>query len=484
MSERIVEEEASFGAYGIIEAFLKSPLTFRQCLNELIDNSLDAHADDIKITIVDGMLTYKDNGFGCDEPSRFVGIGKQNSEIAKGTGRSAHFGEGLKAALIKLSQANLCTITSVAGGVKRGIRLDWKYMQHVGRLVYSRVSDKPACDEIGTTIIVNDCIKLSNFDKLVSDIGFDYAHVIRGGVRIKISFNGRQRVAQAYEPPRFAERIDTEFECNGCKIRGYAGLVLEGEPNPHHGITVRWGPHKRALLLKFNDPADGVSLWRVASEIELPTEWKNFTLTKDSFAEKPHDLCDMVAEEFRPIFEKAEQAGESFEINSFSDLVAESMNATYEPFKRIKGRRPGITGKSGTTNPTGTGSPHKEFATYQPGDKADRPKRDTRIPKCFRIHWRDDMTAAWMIEINGNKLVVANIYLNKLSPRINGFRERNDIESLATFCFGQLAQHISKTPDAQARFQFASDAEVADIFAQLTGETLTPKPSHEFAVAG
>ena len=150
-------------------------------IGDLVDNSLDADANHVKIGIIQHAgsidIVISDDGFGMS-PTDLSEAVRMGSELPSVPGKNGKFGMGLCTASLSLSPC-FSVITRHNGGTISGIRHDLKHMSEVNRFeatsmtveeattAYTRFAVDP--DRYGTIVILEACdqIKHNNIEHLV-----------------------------------------------------------------------------------------------------------------------------------------------------------------------------------------------------------------------------------------------------------------------------------------------------------------------------
>tara|TARA_B110000977_G_scaffold102340_1_gene133825 strand:+ start:940 stop:2490 length:1551 start_codon:yes stop_codon:yes gene_type:complete len=120
---------------GILNSFKQQGFTSPKCINELIANSIDAHASEIRFSILDedNMIQLMDNGVGMSQEDcvNFASIQKQNHRTDKSKGIC---GIGAKAATYLLSNKSTVHIyTHKQNNNYYQITIPWNIMFELGR---------------------------------------------------------------------------------------------------------------------------------------------------------------------------------------------------------------------------------------------------------------------------------------------------------------------------------------------------------------
>lgn len=335
----------------IIEAQRERDLSFPQCFSELVDNSLDANATTIGITHDKSTIRITDNGFGCDDIERMIRMG---DHVSHSTTTSGRFGVGLKDA----SQwaADVLRITTTTKAKTSDVAIDWKGLAASGDWSgYAEVDESAnGGPSTGTEIVLRGLRRRPNWPAVERALAFTFAPAIVSGRSIVI--NG-ERIS-AYRSPKLTEKIAFEFTVRGLLVKGIAGVVADGEKNPHGGFNLV--NHHRTITTT-TVPADGYSTSNFFSIVELVGRWP-LSRNKESVSDEDlfSDLCDELTDRCTDILTKAESQSHSV---ALSKLRADVNELALNLFGGGGGNGGNGKGRPGGTQPSTRPKPDQSRGT-------------------------------------------------------------------------------------------------------------------------
>lgn len=457
---------------GIINVFRAQDLSWKRMMSEWIDNSFGAGAKRITIRKTGSLLEIVDDGFGCDDLRAMQSLARS----VKNTGNKAsRYGIGGLMSQINASQAGMTEVSSTTREKKSHIVCDWRACLERDTLFansFLEISAPSRKSKTGTTITIHNCKRIRDVDKLVRELGYRFSGMLNAGHSITLEIEEEPTKVKPFTHPPFSKEVAFEFKLDGCIVKGFCGLVERGTTNLFPGWSVHWGYR---FLDRFHEPADGTPTNRIYGEIYLPQEWKNLSVTKDSFCEEPDDLWEVITEHCREIIDIAAEESQKVELAGASQAAEAIISGALIGKRMVKGARPGDTGKQGTVKPTGTGGDHKRFKTSQPGDKApeDSPLPD-RTPDRVRIVFDETMEDVYSIATSGKRVRTFVLTLNTGLVRIADFRD--DPKKLATVCLGYIAREIADgADDIQRAFPSYREQSYQDIYRELLLRSDSPQ---------
>lgn len=459
------QESLSIGV-GILRFLRDSNMRWDVMFKEWIDNSLGARARNIIIRSKGKVLEIVDDGDGCDDlivmesPAR---SGNRPHDIA------GMYGIGGVMSQIHASQGGLVEVSSVHKNRQSEIAIDWNECLESNRFTPKYHNQIPSSPDAttGTTIRIHRAKRFRDTEKIITDLGHDYAYVLRHGRRILFEIDGDVKEVIAYEPPPFDKKVRFDFDFQGHRIKGFCGVLKQGFTNHYPGWSVHWG-YRVAMVTKA--PAMGHLVNRIYGEIELPRTWKNIVPTKDDFTSEADDLWEKIGELCTEVLERGDVQSTDFAIQEASEIVGGLLTEAIGGDRAlIKGRRPKKGEDEGTVEPSGDGPEHKKFTTSQPGYKPsdlDGIEGLEKAPKKIRIAWDEAMTQAYRIDITGtSRSRIMTIMLNSGNPQIYDFIK--DPNKLVTICCHFMATDLTNTPQYRGMFpEFVRD-EVKETFDAL-----------------
>jgi hypothetical protein len=435
--------ELSIGV-GILRVLRNSRMYWINMCREWIDNSLGARAETIRFRFTDEMLEIIDDGDGCDDLSMMESPARS---VKYAHNRASMYGIGGVMSQINASQGGAVKVFSVHRRLTSQITIDWNECIEQNLFRAQEYTANPTPDGVatGTKIRIQQARRIGDLDKLIADLGHDYAGYLRSGKKIIFEINGEEYPVLPFRSPKLTDRVKIDFNFQGHHITGFCGIVKKGVPNPYPAWNVHWGYR---CAFKTIAPADGKLTNRIYGEIYLPDEWSNIVPTKDNFTTDSDDLWEQVGTICAEIIDKADSESTELELTGAAGIAGGLLTeAVGEWEASIKGRRPGCTNKHGTVIPTGTGTPHRNFTHVQPGDKPARNGDilgEKGVPKRIRIAWDETLNDTYTIDVSTGRNPTLTITLNTKKPI---YRFHGDAHDLAILCAGYIAHEYTSNND-------------------------------------
>jgi hypothetical protein len=303
-------------------AMRRQNMSWHDMLGELIDNSLDAGATQIKVTFGrNATLEVSDNGIGCHDLRSMLTIGRH---VHHSTTVLGQYGVGLKDVTCTLWCA--LQIESVRGGIIMRAVYDPPGIVKNGHWrvplpKFGDAGDRPR----GTTLRFNKIgMTPPNMQELANKIGFTFSPALRDGKQIVIEHVGKSRnakpiVCKAYEWPLLDNKIEDAFEVDGKHVRLWCGIVKNGEPNPKYGFTLMRG-HR---VIRDNEVlgAEGYAMSHVVGCIDLDGSWSLTKNKNDISNEEKARLRSEVRLRCISVFERASMIAKTLKIDGLTKEV-------------------------------------------------------------------------------------------------------------------------------------------------------------------
>lgn len=217
---------------------------------ELIDNSLDAAATQINITIESDKITILDNGRGISpqDISSIVQMGnhKRYSNLTIG-----EYGIGAKEAILGLG--GFSKITTIQDGIQCIVNVDWDRIEKSGDWTVE-VEENPTSKPNGTLIEITDLLRSYRVATLQSKLAYTFYPALKNGVKIYINTGeyGEPEEIKPCEFPKLRNRIVRKVESDdgSLEFQVEAGLV---ENNPNNSFLIHY---KHRIIDSTNQPND------------------------------------------------------------------------------------------------------------------------------------------------------------------------------------------------------------------------------------
>lgn len=388
-----------------VEAMAAQKMTVHAALTELIDNSFDAKATQVRIELANGkFISAKDNGEGIPTITRIVEFGGHE---AHRTTRSGMYGVGLKEAALALGGSHSkVKVNSLRDGVMTRGTVEWdKLKSSPGCLTWDSAAAPHAAP--GTLIEITPLRMRvpegKDRDRLLAELGYTYSIALRDGRSIDVLASGRSYVVKPYVPPMLEDVVGCTFEVRGKSAKLHAGIVPTGQFNEWPGVTYchGWRVVKRASRAGCGD----FSHTRLFAMVDLSDEWTR-AKNKDDLIDAD-DLYAAVGEILAPLLKRAESQTREFTFTSnIADLEAALNSALGLGSPDLKAKR-GDGEQEGTQEPTGKGRKHKRAKNTQPGSRFGGKHGPAKLKVLFNEGWSegrpigslDTATSKWCVTL-------------------------------------------------------------------------------------
>jgi hypothetical protein len=420
-------------------------LSWALAIGELVDNSLDAGATSIVVTIGDGELTIKDNGRGTLDLEKFFVRGEREDHETTASGR---YGIGAKESLGWLHREPEVYIESHRDGRRARVHFNRRECRRDGRHWLGpdlEIDDAPGV-ESGTYIRAACQRPLSDIFRLSSDIRRMFTPAVQRGadIRLRLGSSGHLEVLRPLKPPALQPEsvVAGEFYINLYPVRYRAGLVADGE----HGGGVNLLHAFR--IINFKMPSSiglgGCPISPVWAEVLLPREAEltqnKGSLTDDwqAVLQENLEIC------FAPLRDRLGQLPRYFDsvqigqhflnrmIPGNEDAV-EQMKAKVK--KRIKEKRPGEKGVCcGTVKPAGSGRTRANAANAderEPGSVEEPVERKSGIVVRAEDLNNTDTIGEWDADGKAVTLNTSHPSIAKIVSAEKACRRADSIEAIA-----------------------------------------------------
>jgi hypothetical protein len=447
---------------GILRVVRGQRLSWKEALKELIDNALDANANNTEIVMSGESFSIKDDGEGCDDLYAMESLA---SSIKSKHTKAGMYGWGGVMAQIRATNGGNVIVHSVTRDWDSTIVIDFVECIENDRFETKEYGKSPALprSKTGTKITIERAKRrsLNKPKEVMEELSYSYSDILKLGKKIVFEIDGEKTAIKPFKAPPFeGEQVSTTFDFRGHAISLLCGVVKEGVTNRYSGWSVHWG-HR--IVKVTGDPANGRVCRRIYGEVHLPETWRNINPTKDDFTEDVEELWEKIGELCSDIIARADQQTTDLEFKDASDMVGDILTRAIG----IKGRRPNRNGDAGTRTPTGEGSSHQNFTTSQPGDKAPGVGNANfaKVPSRIRVAFDESLEYAYQIETGGTKNRTMTITLNKSMPQV--FHFKNDPIGLAALCCAYIAHEFVDNKKFDGVFPEFKDKEYHEIHNDL-----------------
>jgi len=299
---------------GTLEYHASKTFKLHHALLELLDNSVDAGASIVSITLEEGgSLAITDDGHGFKDLASAFTLGKSDKTDSIG-----RYGIGMKDACLVYSSS-----TEI---ISNGMRLIVPWQEIIaGRVIADNLTVTPHDSYNLTTL------RLIDFDQKKSDKkeNFNFTeikrsyHLLIEAKEIEIVFNGN--VLPALELPKFTETLDTTISHLGKTARIYGGIYA-----PNSAQRSNWNgynPYYKGRLIgngKIQNAGVGetgcTNFCFLIELIDGDEAW-GLATNKDEVKKLTSFLDEVVLEHTRSILERGAEAANDIALKSLEDEI-------------------------------------------------------------------------------------------------------------------------------------------------------------------
>ena len=329
----------------ILLSLANQGLSWWKALAELIDNSLDAGADRVEVSIKGRTVTITDNGKGMTDIVGALRLGGHMPANGRGLGV---YGVGLKDAW--LSSGNKINVVTVRNGLKTELTIDTKTIGANWEGPDPVVTPTDATSGTAITLYLR-AGKHSPDPSHVRKLARIFSPGIVQGKQIVYAKGQKAPVSlAAVALPEFQESVQDSFEVNGKDVQINIG-ILKPEGKMEDGPF--WLAYRHRIIDGTSLGTKDLSGQSMGGMITLGDGWK-FTKNKDGMSDDDTDrLGDAIYERIEHLLTKADQMAVDVESNQIRSELELLINNAVSGAKR---EARDSTGEStGTVTPIGTG---------------------------------------------------------------------------------------------------------------------------------
>jgi len=334
-------EEQSWKVANSLRAEINSEkLEFATALSELIDNSFDARADHVVISLQPKKLTVWDNGIGTPSPKLMCYYAHSDKPQSR---RSGHvigkYGVGFKhASFLFCKDIGTTQVTSMHAGVVRQSSVNWGKCIANDKLLIMRDSVLDATEAklqlnmMHGTLIEFECYRPAfggtetQLDAHIKKLEERYAPGLRRGRRIEVHYKNKpKRVLVAPKDPALLKPIEVELKVGNKTALLKAGLLHDPSCGKR-GIHIAYD--FRVINENCTDivPPEYVTTgwW---ARVELDHKWDLSTNKMEVKDEDYAMLRDAVWQAVQPIAEEAKSTVIEYHVAAQLENLAQRLNA-------------------------------------------------------------------------------------------------------------------------------------------------------------
>ena len=408
-------------------------------ISELIDNSIDAEANEVLIDwdAAGKCLCVADNGAGAPNPSSLVRIGDSDPISKSPTGR---FGVGTKDAIGALGR--IAEVSVVRGGMFKSVYADFEEIRLSGNWT-ARGEEREACstDARGTTLKISMVDRKFNVLQQVEKLSKVFAPTLRNGC--SIHFNGERLTP----PPviKVTDRREGSGFFEGKAYSWWAGIMIDGE-KANGGWRTSFGPRMfEETTCNRSYGTGSMDIHKFYGEMTLIEPLKAephelWTVNKNKTnADELQDLLEFVYPEVSELLEQcAQEHSLTLEASLENELSQEFTNSLNETVRMRERRKLSDEKQSGTVIPLSSGRKRQKASKTQQGNGSILcPDSGTT----FAIKFLENDKFG---HVTGNRKANV-IYLGKLHPFWQIWKDSRDV--VRALAMGMLVAHAVTTED-------------------------------------
>jgi hypothetical protein len=426
-------------------------LGWDRAIGELVDNSFDADAHRIVISIDRKLLEVSDDGCGTDDIQAMF---QQGRHVRHGSTQLGRYGVGLKDAAIWM-WGTTSVFSATSKNFSRGT-VDWDAIKRSGAwdvdvdrfdVTLDNLRDAKILSGQGTRLLferIGRTFTKTNLDKLLDYLSYTFSPAIESGKQIEIKFSGKSYLVPVYKRPSLDQPLETSGIVAGHSYRVRAGIVRKGEANNLRGFAI-------AFRHRVMDPTQRgcgeFSPSRFWGWVELGDGWK-LSRNKDRLAEHFDELAADLLQKCRSILQQAHTQGQTLEVNSLKGRLEQQIGDLLSDLRHAKREKKDATG---TVTPTGDGAKHQRATLRHIFEGKYGPKNPPKNLGGCLVEF-DDLGADQVIGLaeaaDGNKVRVT---LNKQHPWVVQLMPYQEGPGIIQLVLSLLADYLIRVDPKQLR---------------------------------
>lgn len=423
----------------LILSLRNSNMGWKRVFGELIDNALDAGANQVKVAARKGIFRIQDDGNGCGDFERMLTMGRHHKT---GTTKLGRYGIGLKDAMFWAGdRIHIVTTTCEK---RSEVRIDALEIIESREWKVSGQETIGAFDESGTLIELETDKRFRQIDDLIGELEFTFAPALSAGRQILI--NGRP--LHPFEIPQLDHRVEAEGRISGKEYSVIAGVIPSGQENPSKGYNIAF---EHRVICSTTEGTGEFNPSRFFAWVELGEGWR-LTKHKDNL-EDLEELCGALYMNCLPALEAAHSTGETLALDGMASSIEEAFAGLIREAK--ESRKKGET--EGTNEPKQTARRRKKASKTRDGKGVFENVSNVRVSYA-------ELANGLIGEVAVSEKVV-KVTLASDHPMIREATSGGDERMLKYIAMTVLAAHFATNrQDAQRMLPGFEDAEAEMIF--------------------
>ena len=458
-----------------ITARRNTNLGWDRALAEMIDNSLDAGAQNIRIKIEGRVIEVQDDGRGIADLLAAATSGKH---VRSDTTELGMYGVGLKDAWYWAGPR--MEIVSVHKGLKGSLVADLREIQYRGDWEIEMPEYTPTRDRSGTSIrlYLSDESPRRSYptERHFDELAWVFSPAILAGKSVFVPAKNVLRRLKPVLLPRFIESVTDEFEINGKRVAIDIGVTEQREVLDGEGpIWIQFG-HRyidRSFIGCGEFAANRVrGVVRLINPIDEDSPKWSLSKNKDSLTDNKDELAAAIHIRIKPLLEFSDALSTNSDMMDLAKEIQSEIQTLVVSHKR--NAREGRSGKSGASGagkgatPKATGRKRKNARQFdlEEDGSVEVPSSEgvlgtlinCKLPFHF-THFANEETVGKFTKDGGIRLNSKNKVVAKLCAEKN----RDGLYALVV----AVISHNIITKDGKQNFLFARDD-----FEQTVGQGL------------
>lgn len=340
-------------------------LGWEKALAELIDNSLDHKANQIKIVTSSKTVLIIDDGAGVKD---LVATVKSGKHIPSDSTELGMFGVGLKDAWHWAGHR--MEVETVRDGRRGFLVADSRDMLHLGvwrvpQPVYSETSD-PSGTRITLHLATSEPRRNLPSRQAYESLAWIFTPALADGKQIIVPDQRQTRPLKAVPLPTFSEVVEDCFSVCGKEVYIKIGIVADGSRMQRGPFWIQYG-HRN--IMKKPLGCGSYSADRMGGVIKLKKGDWNLSANKDDLTDYKDELGDAIFERIEHLLKKSESLSEEIANSELqNELESEINQALTKTRKNEKEKRPGPSTTSGSVGPLGRGRKRRKAKVSNPNE--------------------------------------------------------------------------------------------------------------------
>lgn len=409
-----------------------TPLGWKKCLAEIVDNAFDANADSVVIEYAKKTLRVTDNGSGCSDINAFFRMGAHRSK-----GGLGKYGVGLKDAAHWLWGTT--QVATVQSGRMYSASVAWEQIARASSWKLKGYEAPAAGKENGTELLFSNIRHpLQNKEAIISELGYRFAPGIESGRHIVFKHNGKRHPVEAWRLPPLEHIVDAVGEVSGKQFRVMAGVVQTGQKNEYPGFSIAY---KHRICVTTRDGCGNYGTARFCGIVYLGEGWQ-LSRNKDEIITDAEGLAAQLYFLCHDTLAAADQQSTSVELAGLEQQIGEALQDAIAT--EVKSKRKKTKEEKGTKEPKESERRQRKAGEHQPGDK----RLLTRVGSGIRVQFVDGLPDIGKAEFNDTGTLIS---LSNDEPYVQWAKLHRDKDTLVALAAAVLAVEVSCTEQDKVR---------------------------------